>query len=43
VMEATDDADTYFYIHTLAAQNGGRFGLLAPERVVVGNQPNTAG
>ncbi len=43
VMEATDDADTYFYIHTLAAQNGGRFGLLAPERVVVDNQPKTAG
>jgi 3',5'-cyclic AMP phosphodiesterase CpdA len=43
VMEATDDADTYFYIHTLAAQNGGRFGLLAPERVVVDYQPKTAG
>jgi 3',5'-cyclic AMP phosphodiesterase CpdA len=41
VMEATDDADTYFYIHTLAAQNGGRFGLLTPERVVVGSQPKT--
>jgi hypothetical protein len=36
VMEATDDADTYFYIHTLARQNGERLGLLAPERVVVG-------
>ena len=39
VMEATDDEDTYFYIHTLAAQNGGRFGLLAPERIVVDGQP----
>jgi 3',5'-cyclic AMP phosphodiesterase CpdA len=39
VMEATDDADTYFYIHTLAAQNGGRIGLLSPERVVVDTQP----
>jgi predicted MPP superfamily phosphohydrolase len=43
VMEATDDADTYFYIHTLAAQNGGRFGLLTPERVVVDTQPKTGG
>lgn len=41
VMEATDDADTYFYIHTLAAQNGGRFDLLTPERVVVDTQPRT--
>ena len=35
VMEATDDANTYFYIHTLATQTNGQFGLLAPERVVV--------
>jgi hypothetical protein len=40
VMEATDDADTYFYIHTLARQNGEWFGLLAPEPVVVGGTPN---
>jgi Calcineurin-like phosphoesterase len=40
VMEATEDTDTYFYIHTLAAQDGGRLGLRAPERiVVVGNRP----
>ncbi len=39
VMEAIDDADTYFYIHTLAKQDGGRFGLLTPERIVVGAQP----
>jgi hypothetical protein len=39
VMEAIDDADTYFYIHTLAKQDGGRFGLLTPERIVVGTQP----
>ena len=39
VMEAVDDADTYFYIHTLAKQDGGRFGLLTPERIVVGTQP----
>ena len=35
VMEVTDDADTYFYIHTLAAQRGERFGLRNPERVCV--------
>jgi len=35
VMEATDDADTHFYIHTLAARNCGELSLLAPERVVV--------
>jgi Calcineurin-like phosphoesterase len=40
VMEATDDADTYFYIHTLARQNGEWLGLLAPERVVVGGTPD---
>jgi len=39
VMEAVDGIDTYFYIHTLAAREGGRFGLLAPERVVVDTQP----
>jgi hypothetical protein len=35
VMEATDDADTYFYIHTLAVQGEERFGLRNPERVAV--------
>ena len=30
VMEATDDADTYFYIHTLATQDGRPLGLLVP-------------
>ena len=43
VMEATDDADTYFYIHTLAAQPGGQLGLLAPERVIVDGQADTRG
>jgi hypothetical protein len=42
VMEATDGVDTYFYIHTLAAQDCGQFGLLAPERVV-GRHPVQAG
>ncbi len=40
VMEATDDASTYFYIHTLAAQTDGLFGLLTPERVVVPGRPD---
>ena len=40
VMEATDDANTYFYIHTLATQANGQFGLLTPERVVVPGRPD---
>jgi hypothetical protein len=35
VMEATDDEDTYFYIHTLAVGPDGKLKLLEPERVVV--------
>jgi len=42
-MEATDDASTYFYIHTLAARTDGQFGLLTPERVVVDTQFKTGG
>jgi Calcineurin-like phosphoesterase len=42
VMEAADGADTYFYIHTLAALDGGGFALLTPERVVVDTQPRLA-
>jgi predicted MPP superfamily phosphohydrolase len=38
VMEATNDLDTYFYIHTLEA-GGGRLGLLEPERVTVRGEP----
>jgi predicted MPP superfamily phosphohydrolase len=38
VMEATNDADTYFYIHTLARQSDGRLGLRPPERILVGGQ-----
>lgn len=33
VMTATDDADAYFYIHTLAALGDGRIRLMTPERV----------
>lgn len=35
VMEATDGGDTYFYIHTLAADQDRRLRLLEPERVEV--------
>ena len=35
VMEATDDEDTYFYIHTLAVGSDGKLKLLEPERVAV--------
>jgi hypothetical protein len=33
VMEATDDQPTSFYIHTLAAAEGGGLALLEPERI----------
>ncbi len=35
VMNATDDATTYFYIHTLTAGPDGQLGLLPPERVEI--------
>ena len=38
IMEATNDVDTYFYIHTLAIQNDGRLGLLPPEQIAVSGQ-----
>jgi hypothetical protein len=38
VMEATDDEDTYFYIHNLAVGPDGKLKLLEPERVVVRGQ-----
>jgi hypothetical protein len=38
VMEATNDLDTYFYIHTLET-GGGRLALLEPERVTVRGEP----
>ena len=34
-MEASDNEDTYFYIHTLAVGPDGKLKLLEPERVVV--------
>lgn len=38
VMDATDDADTYFYIHSLAKREDGALALFRPERVDVGGQ-----
>ena len=44
VMDATDDAPTHFYIHTLAAGPDGRLGLLPPERVeIAGEKTSLAG
>ena len=33
VMQATDDCDTYFYVHTLAVGTDGKLRLLEPERI----------
>jgi Calcineurin-like phosphoesterase len=41
VMNATDDATTHFYIHTLTAGPDGRLGLLAPERVEIAGEKNS--
>ena len=35
VMEATDDRDTYFYVHTLTIAGDGRLRLGEPERITV--------
>ncbi len=43
VMEATNDVDTYFYIHTLEAGSDGQIRLLVPRRVTVpGEQERSA-
>ena len=33
VMAATDDRDTYFYVHTLAVGTDGKLRLLEPDRI----------
>ena len=38
VMNATDDATTYFYVHTLTAGPDGRLDLLPPERVEIAGE-----
>ena len=43
VMNATDDAATYFYIHTLAAGPDGKLGLLPPERVEIAGEEESEG
>ena len=35
VMNATDDMETHFYIHTLTAEPAGKLGLLPPQRVTI--------
>jgi hypothetical protein len=40
VMNATDDAATHFYIHTLAAGPNGQLGLLPPQRVEIAGEKN---
>jgi 3',5'-cyclic AMP phosphodiesterase CpdA len=41
VMEATDDAATYFYIHTLAVGSDRRLRLLRPQRITVEGEPSS--
>jgi hypothetical protein len=40
VMEATDDMQTCFYIHTLAVGEDGRLKLLRPQRITVAGEPS---
>jgi Calcineurin-like phosphoesterase len=40
VMEVTNEADTYFYIHTLVVRDDGQLGLLSPERITLKGQSN---
>ena len=43
VMNATDDAVTHFYIHTLAAGPEGELGLLPPARVEIAGEKESEG
>lgn len=43
VMNATDDAATHFYIHTLAGGPEGELGLLPPERVEIAGEKESEG
>ena len=43
VMNATDDAATHFYIHTLTAGPNGQLGLLPPQRVEIAGEKNSQG
>jgi len=39
-MEATDDMQTCFYIHTFAVGEDGRLKLLCPQRIIVAGEPS---
>ena len=39
VMEATDEMQTYFYIHTFAVGEDGHLKLLRPQRINVAGEP----
>ena len=43
VMNATDDAATYFYIHTLTAGPNGELSLLPPERLEIAGEKESEG
>ena len=43
VMDATDDAATHFYIHTLTAGPDGQLGLRPPQRVEIAGEKNSQG
>jgi len=43
VMEAADDLDTIFYVHTLAVGADGRLNLLTPERIIVSGESQETG
>jgi hypothetical protein len=38
-MEATNDLDTYFYVHTFEAGSGAGLALLEPQRATVRGEP----
>jgi hypothetical protein len=39
VMEATDEMQTYFYIHNFAVGEDGHLKLLRPQRINVAGEP----
>jgi hypothetical protein len=39
VMEATDEMQTYFYIHSFAVGEDGHLKLLRPQRINVAGEP----
>ena len=43
VMEATDEMQTYFYVHTFAVGEDGHLKLLRPQRITVAGEPSVEG